>query len=151
MCFSIGSKRISQISTSCAWYLTILALNCCNMAQDLIGCSMNGWTYPGAMSSTFVILPVHDESFLAWDLTMSYKSTNSSGASNYGRMISLIARLILVQLFSHSTHFSWISWWDSSAIFTQYLIYFLMQLMFLYLSTWMVCSSASRPCCTTLI
>jgi hypothetical protein len=97
---------ISLISILCARYLTILALNYCNRARALIGCSMNYYTCPGAMSATFVISAAHDESCLSCDLTMSRKSTKSLSVSNSGRMMSLIAWLILVHLFSHSYHFS---------------------------------------------
>ena len=146
LCWSIGDERISFISTACAQYLTTLTLNYCNTIRALIGCSMNYCTWLGAVFSTISISAVHDESCFSCSLTMSCKSTKSSGAPNSRRPMSLIARLILVQIFFHSTHFSWISWWGSWAIFTQCSANLFMQLMLLSLSTWISCSLASRPC-----
>jgi hypothetical protein len=88
LCCSNGAKIISLISTAYARYLTIIALNCCNMARALIGFSMNYHTCPDAMSSTFVISTFHDDSCSACDLTMPHKSTNSLGVPNSGTSMS---------------------------------------------------------------
>ena len=148
---SIGAERISLISTTCARYLTIMVLNYCNMVQYLIRCSMNCCTFPSTMFTTLDISVTHDESCSTCNLIMSRKSTKSSGVSNSRRLMSLISRLILVQLFSHLTHFSWISRWGSWAIFTQYSVNFLMWSMLLFLSTRMSCSSTSRLYWTMVI
>ena len=118
LCWSIRAERISFTSTACAWYLTILTLNFCNIVRSLIGCSMNYCTCPCAMFATFSIFVVHVESCSACCLTMSCKSKKSLGEPIFGRPMSFISRLILTQLLSQSAHFSWISRWGSWAIFT---------------------------------
>jgi hypothetical protein len=151
LCWSIGAKMISFISIDRARYFTNLELNYCSTVRALIGCSMNYCTCPCTMFSTLFISIAHDESCSTCNLTMSCKLTKSSGVPNSRRPMSLIAQLILVQLFSHSTHFSWIPWWGSWDIFTQYLADFFMRLMLLSLSNRMSCSSPSRPCYMTLM
>jgi len=115
---SIGVERISFISIARARYLTTLTLNCYNIVRALIRCSMNCCTWPGTMFFTFCISTVHVESCFSCCLTMSCKSTKSSGEPNSRRPMSLIAWLILVQIFSQLAYFSWISHWGSWAIFT---------------------------------
>jgi hypothetical protein len=106
LCCSIGAELISLISTTHAQYLTIMALNYCNMDRSLIGCSMNYHTYPGTMSSTFTISSSHDESCSTCDLTMFQKSTKLLHVSNSGRSLSLIAWLIFVHIF-----YLYSPWW----------------------------------------
>jgi hypothetical protein len=131
--------------------MTILALNFCNIALALIGCSINYRTYPGVMFVTFVISLDHDESCSTRDLTMLHKSTKSSSVPNLGSSMSFITRFNLIHLFSHLAQFSWISWCASQNILTKYLVDFLMRLMLLSISTQMSCSLVSWPFCTTLI
>jgi hypothetical protein len=69
--------------------------------RALIRYSTNFFTWPGVMLATCTFSTSHDNSCFACHLTMSCKSTKSSGEPNSGRLMSFISQLIFSQI-SHT-------------------------------------------------